>query len=113
MKTKEQAAREYAGCYLSIEIPCNKCPYCHSGCAKKTKSNTFLAGIDFAEEWIPVEKELPEDGKEVFLKRVLNDGSFKYSAGCLYGAMFNKCWYVDRVFTVLDFYDFWKPINKK
>ena len=50
MKTKEQAAFEYAKGYLNHE--------------KSKIYESFLAGIDFAEQQISVDDELPEEIKD-------------------------------------------------
>ena len=57
MKTKEQAANAYV--YDNF--------YQDTVWAQETK-DAFLAGVEFAQQWISVEEELPESGKTVLIK---------------------------------------------
>ena len=57
MKTTEQTAREYAEVNQKTRLS--------NGITK----SDFIAGIEFAQRWIPIPEELPpEDGQEILLK---------------------------------------------
>ena len=49
MKSKEQTARELAGCYLSINITCDKCGY-YEKCNQFERKELVLASIKLAEQ---------------------------------------------------------------
>lgn len=57
MKTIEEAARKYAE---SVTL--------NAGADRTKRENAFRAGVEFAQEWIPVEKELPDPGIMVLTK---------------------------------------------
>lgn len=57
MKKIEQAAKEYAE-YVSL----------HSVWTARNAETSFTAGVEFAQQWISVEDELPEDGQEIICK---------------------------------------------
>ncbi len=62
MKTIEEEARNYAGItedkYANITHTCNKCDI----------AEAFNAGVEFAQRWILVEEELPEEFDTVLVK---------------------------------------------
>jgi len=56
METIEQAAKEYADRYFEERL---------GNCGAR---NGFVAGVAFAQEWIPIEKSLPKEGITVLIK---------------------------------------------
>ena len=61
MKTIEDAAGHYA----------NSCLY--NDCITE-REESFKAGAEFAQRWIPVDEELPEIGEQVLAKKELRHG---------------------------------------
>jgi hypothetical protein len=52
MKTVEEAAKEYAGIKTKVEIEVD---------SRIKEYDAFKAGVEFAQRWIPIEEELPEE----------------------------------------------------
>ncbi|KAA6339838.1 hypothetical protein EZS27_012264 [termite gut metagenome] len=78
MKTKKEAAFEYAGCKEGDPVP------------KETqeKISAFEAGVRFAEEWIPVERELPDKVETVLVKGQIAGGKEGFVTGKFYKSGF-------------------------
>ena len=60
MKTKNEAAKEFVQSrnYSTLNTPK----------LKEEAYDGFIAGVEFAQRWIPIEEELPEEGKIVLMK---------------------------------------------
>lgn len=71
MKTAEQAAREYAE---------SKSTYFDEG-ATIEMGASFLLGVKWAERWIPVEDELPENSMRVIVCTQLPNGARLITGG--------------------------------
>lgn len=56
MKTIEEAAKDFNDSHVNGHHP------------QKLVSDIFKAGVEFAQEWISVEEELPEIGEKVITK---------------------------------------------
>ncbi len=65
MKTAEQAAKRYAD----------------TQCMDGTAYKAFLAGVKWAERWIPVEDELPENSMRVIVCTQLPNGARLITGG--------------------------------
>jgi hypothetical protein len=78
MKTKKEAAFEYAGCKEGDPVPDEAWE----------KIRAFQAGIRFAEEWIPVEQELPDKVKTVLIKGRIAGGKENFVTGKFYKSGF-------------------------
>ena len=63
MKTIEEASIEYVKSNFLLETIW----------AQETQ-DAFKSGAEFAQQWIPVEEELPDIGEEVLVKRELRQG---------------------------------------
>lgn len=65
MKTIEEAAKDYAIKILNFQEGENPDDWklLIDNCAKN-----FISGIEFAQRWIPVEEELPEDRFRILVK---------------------------------------------
>jgi len=86
MKTINEAAREYVMC---DDYP--NCDVCYefvrdedaiNSCCSRTDNMAFHAGVKFAQQWISVEDELPEECEEVLVKctngkRIQHDVDFR------------------------------------
>lgn len=59
MQTKEEAAREYENKELHIE---------DGQYTSMAIIEAFTAGVEFAQRWISVDDELPEDTQEILMK---------------------------------------------
>lgn len=72
MKTAEQEACDYAQewqCAVCYKQTYANCKDRGRGClAASVRYTAFLAGAEWADEWIPVEDELPEENVCVLLK---------------------------------------------
>jgi hypothetical protein len=97
MKTKKEAALEYAECKESDPVP-NEA---------REKVRTFEAGIRFAEEWIPVERELPGKAETVLIKGRIAGGKEDFVTGKFYKSGFWAS--VSYLITPTH----WRPINHK
>jgi len=64
MKTIEEAAREYADSIWG-ENYITECKNYHS--------DGFKSGVEFAQRWVPIEEELPEQGNNVLVKLLKPD----------------------------------------
>jgi hypothetical protein len=95
MKTKKEAALEYAGCKEGDLLPDEA----------QEKVRAFEAGIQFAEEWIPVEQELPERMKTVFVKGQIAGKKEHFVTGKFYKAGFGAS------VSYLVKPTHWRPIN--
>ncbi|KAA6329752.1 hypothetical protein EZS27_021473 [termite gut metagenome] len=78
MKTKKEAALEYAGCKEGDSVP--------NGAREKISA--LEAGIQFAEEWIPVERELPGKAETVLVKGQIAGRKERFVTGKLYKSGF-------------------------
>lgn len=71
MKTIEEAAQEYGekatGCFQN-----NLYPHCDETLSEVAQKD-FEAGVEFAQRWIPVEDELPEDSFQYLCKTIDNE----------------------------------------
>lgn len=113
MKTIEEAAKESAT--QSINKVFDK-----NGSVTRRHIMAFKKGVEFAQQWIPVEEEMPiciEDGvwdglrSEYVLVKDIHDAWHKgilYS-GILDGHKFND-WYDDRDFELINI-TYWRPIE--
>ena len=91
MKSKEAAAKEQINWSISNE----------------PVEQSFLAGIKFAETWISVDDELPENEEIVMVK---------YSDDAIYILYhIDNIWYGGYMFRNEEFEkpSFWRPINRK
>jgi hypothetical protein len=88
MKMVEQAAKEYAE---------NLGETLDTDCAHRA----FKAGVEFAQEWISVEKELPDAGITVLIK----DKNNNYGWACIR--------YGDWDYKFKNTITHWRPITKK
>ena len=105
MKTKEEAAREYC--------KCNQCPREYE-CNEKPKISCyyidcFLTGIDFAEQWISVDDELPENQDIVLIKTDLNCVCTAY----LHGQKSNFITYGEHAYNDFGKIIYWRPLRRK
>jgi hypothetical protein len=91
MKTVKEAAHEYAQKNVTLSVYA-----------------AFTEGVEFAQRWIPVEDELPDE-KEAVFHLVKTDG------GCAAGTYFNKKWYIDSWLINLKHtpVTHWRPIEFK
>ena len=104
MKTIEEAAKEYAEkLNYSMEAKHNMCPM--------DFEISFKKGIAFAEEWISVEDELPENSIEII---------FKTKEGRVYSGFYGlSCNFYATLTNILgnnimiDKVTHWRPINRK
>lgn len=101
MKTIEEAAKEYA-ITRSYE---NKIQFI-------LDNEAFKKGVEFAQRWIPVEEELPEEGTNFlhhnrFVLIKLLDGKIK-TALLMHGV-----WYFDELFHQNAIITHWRPIELK
>ena len=72
MKTIEQAAKEFRAEFMADGSHLERC-----------SDVSFKAGVEFAQRWIPVEEELPEENEVVLVKGVI------YSLALYKGGKFN------------------------
>lgn len=86
MKTIEEAAKEYR----------------HKTNTSECLLDGFKAGVEFAERWIPVEEELPEDEMEIIAKNGFDKEIFAF-----YEKGYRDDEYLRCSFT------HWRPINHK
>jgi len=68
MKTIDEAAKEHS----------RKQPY---GVWNDNAIESFKAGVEFAQQWIPVEEELPPINEPITIKYILRNGFFDYWSG--------------------------------
>lgn len=109
MKTKEEQASEYAE-ITSFRVPYNRNTTIFYdekifNCAK----NAFLTGIEFAEQWISVEDELPENNGSGFSDEVLIQTEDGYITIGYY--RYSKMQW--EILNYIDEVKFWRPINVK
>ena len=78
MKSIEQAAQEYA-----VRNTVN------TGADRTKRENAFKAGIDFAQKWISVEDELPEECKNI-LVNCMNGKRNQHDVDFLINGKFQK-----------------------
>jgi hypothetical protein len=78
MKTKKEAALEYAGYKEGDSVPNET----------REKIRAFEAGIRFAEEWIPVERRLPDKAETVLIKGQITGGKEDFVTGKFYKSGF-------------------------
>ncbi|KAA6329022.1 hypothetical protein EZS27_022129 [termite gut metagenome] len=74
MKTKKETALEYTGCKEGDHVPDEA----------QEKIRAFEMGIRFAEEWIPVERELPDKAEIVLIKGRIAGGKEDFVTGKFY-----------------------------
>ncbi|KAA6328617.1 hypothetical protein EZS27_022505 [termite gut metagenome] len=97
MKTKKETAHEYAGCKEGDPIPNEAWE----------KIRAFQAGIKFAEEWIPVERELPGKVETVLIKERIAGGKEDFVTGKFYKSGF----WASVSYLIKPTH--WRPINHK
>ncbi|KAA6343410.1 hypothetical protein EZS27_008892 [termite gut metagenome] len=97
MKTKKEAALEYAECKESDPVP-NEA---------REKVRAFEVGIRFAEEWIPVEQELPGKAETVLIKGRIAGGKEDFVTGKFYKSGF----WASVSYLIKPTH--WRPINHK
>jgi hypothetical protein len=106
MKTIEQAAKDYsAECYL------------YNDAMRMQAETHFEAGVEFAQRWIPVEEELPEEGALVQAKyeKRLTDTQVKIGytyATCRTNEFTSELWLVDTGYNAGRI-THWRPIELK
>jgi hypothetical protein len=93
MKTIEEATHEYGDSYAEKLAP-------HMTVGNTGLYKAFEAGVEFAQQWIPIEEEFPDLGTWIILK---NDNT--YAAARLHGD-------VDVKFIKMNF-THWRPIELK
>jgi hypothetical protein len=98
MKTKKEASLEYAGCNKGDNpIPDEV----------RETIRAFEVGVKFAEEWIPVERELPEKAETVLIKGRIAGEKEDFVTGKFYKTGFwASVSYMIRP-------THWRPINHK
>jgi hypothetical protein len=115
MKTIEQAAKEYAGCEYSKEqkyfYQCYTCAYFTRAyeCPHHREKDAFEMGVEFAESWIKVEDELPENQDIVFVKT--DKGC--YGTGYLLKSLSGFITYGSEAHKEFGEVIEWRPINQK
>ncbi|GAB1358562.1 hypothetical protein MASR1M31_03400 [Porphyromonadaceae bacterium] len=99
MKTIQEAANicgiqmcDKYGMTIDMSIPCE---------------DSFEAGVKFAEEWITIEDEIPENGVLVLLK--FDNDDTLVSTGLHNGKIFCP----DFIFGTSDKVTHWRPLNRK
>jgi len=103
MKTTNQAATEWA----------------HANCYPKNKEmffkmlhRTYKRGAEFAQQWISVEKELPEDTKPVIVKGIIKREMPKnIKEICAIGQFYKSGFISNTYFEVIPTH--WRPIEIK
>lgn len=72
---------------------------------KEALENGFKAGVEFAQQWISVEDELPEDNKLVIFKDNVDTIFLRH--------IDNRYWYEKREYCDqdVDYVTHWRPIN--
>ena len=102
MKTIEEAAKEYAEkLNYSMEAKHNMCPM--------DFEISFKKGIAFAEKWISVEDELPENDNIILVKTNLGCVATAY----LHGKKSGFIVYGDEAYKEFGNITHWRPINRK
>ena len=102
MKTIEEAAKEYAEkLNYSMEAKHNMCPM--------DFEISFKKGIAFAEEWISVEDELPENDNIILVKTNLGCVATAY----LHGKKSGFIVYGDEAYKEFGNITHWRPINRQ
>lgn len=99
MKTAEQEACDYAQewqcavCYKQTYVNCKDMG---RGClAASARYADFLAGVKWAERWIPVEDELPENSMRVIVCTQLPNGARLITGGWYGRELGEMGWNVD------------------
>lgn len=79
MKTIREIAGKRAGCTLSCITQCETFDTNEEkkACCNRLERRGFINGVRYAERWISVEEEMPEDGIYVLTKRKRED-NFEY-----------------------------------
>ena len=100
MKTIEEAANEI--------YPLNK-PTMYTQFVAGLEQSAFKAGVEFAQRWIPVEEELPENQELVLVKTNFNCFSTAYFHGKNSGFII----YGDDAYERFGIITHWRPIEIK
>ena len=105
MKTIEEAAREYIKIPPDREIDSDE-RYFN---VNISKYDAFKDGITFAEEWISVEDELPENDNIILVKTNLGCVATAY----LHGKKSGFIVYGDEAYKEFGNITHWRPINRQ
>lgn len=108
MKTIEEAARDYAEKH-GFRVPYDGTNEFYDKVDVRASFDGFEAGVAFAEEWISVRDELPENQDIVFIKT--DKGC--YGTGYLHGKKSGFIVYGIEAYKEFGDVSHWKPINRK
>jgi hypothetical protein len=103
MKTIEEAAKKYCNC--NDIRNCNNCGIPQNECWSKIKYDAFKAGVEFAQQWISVDDELPVHRQRVLMKTK----RFEYAAAGVY----DYATFRDHDNNIVYDVECWRPIELK
>jgi len=114
MKTKEEAAKEY--CKIEVnEGKDNDALFSSRVGMKQIIERAFKSGVEFAEQWISVEDELPEEDQfnDDFSSNVLVKSDYLLTEFTGYFSFKTKQWYSYPSHENIKAVTHWRPINRK
>jgi len=116
MKTIEEAAIKHASYFRECKN-CEKDEICKKNIHKEMcatfecEYKGFKAGVEFSQEWISVEDELPKQGQEVLIK--FKGKQSEYMTSCISAFYDYKTFRNSFGTLIYDKVEFWRPIELK